>query len=140
MLCRIRADTPTRARKKMPAGEAGMRSVKSARLNSVTANAAASDELTFQGKTCSQPSKERRGWQSRPTGAHGGGEQRRSAHQAGKAKQRATGRQGNKSERVLALLRQPGGVAVDSFPGSARSRFQAGGNLLAGCGEFGRLR
>ena len=39
----------------------------------------------------------------------------RSAHQASKAKPRATGRRGTKSERVLALLRQPGGATLKAL-------------------------
>jgi len=39
----------------------------------------------------------------------------RSAHQASNDKQRATGRRGTKSERVLALLRQPGGATLKAL-------------------------
>jgi len=39
----------------------------------------------------------------------------RSVHQASKAKPRATGRRGTKSERVLALLRQPGGATLKAL-------------------------
>ena len=50
--------------------------------------------------------------QPAPTAAE---KQRRSAHQASKAKQCATGRRGTKSERVLALLRQPGGATLKAL-------------------------